>query len=217
MATSKKKQTAQAPAAPAVLNMALLGAVVVATSNPAQPYLFVLPADAAPLADAGLIEQNPLIADQSGALATRATQKGIEEMSKTHAAAVSEPQAAPATAPAAPLVRSNFVIASVPLPDTKRSGRKSNTYPFDELAVGQAFFVPASADMPNPHKSLASTVAGAMNRHAVPTGTQRVNRKGKTVDDMKRTRIFELRKVEDGAIFGEQYKGTTGAGVWRTA
>lgn len=69
--------------------------------------------------------------------------------------------------------KSEFVIEDgfVP-PASKRGGIKSDTYPFAALGVGQSFFVPATAERPNPAKGLASTVSSATKRFAAayPSG-----------------------------------------------
>ena len=114
---------------------------------------------------------------------------------------------APAQAAATPVAAGSFAIVdAVPMPAARRFG-KASVYPFDALAVGQAFFVPATEDRPKPSKSMASTVNSATARYAVeePAGS------GK----FKETRKFNLRHVPDGAAFG--YPGVSGAGVWRTA
>jgi hypothetical protein len=52
-----------------------------------------------------------------------------------------------------------------------RGGRNRSVYPFDALAVGQSFHVPASEAKPNPAKSLASTVSSANKRNAKDGGS----------------------------------------------
>jgi len=108
--------------------------------------------------------------------------------------------------------KNGFVLeAGVPLPTIKRGGRGGEVYPFDEMGVGQSFFVAASADKPNPAKSLASTVSSATARYAVPAedGSTKTNKKGETVPLMVETRKFVVRSVEEN--------GVKGARVWRTA
>lgn len=112
-------------------------------------------------------------------------------------------------APAAPGAVGGFkIVANVPIPAARRFG-KSSTYPFDGLQVGQAFFVAATTERPNPSKSMASTVNSATARYAVEDGT---NPDGSV--KFKNTRKFVLRRVTDGKDFG--FPGVEGAGVWRT-
>lgn len=103
---------------------------------------------------------------------------------------------------------SQFAIESnVAVPTT--SARASNAvYPFDLLEVGQSFFVPATEEKPEPHVSLASTVASANKRHAVEIpGQTRTDRKGNVVPATYAARKFIVRKdVKDGV---------TGARVFR--
>jgi hypothetical protein len=103
-------------------------------------------------------------------------------------------------------LKSTFVIEdNIPLPKSKRGGKRESAYPFDALQVGQSFFIPASEKHPEPAKSLASTISGAMKRYdvEVPGETKEVmNPKTKekhTVPKTAHTRVFQLRAVEGGA------------------
>ena len=99
----------------------------------------------------------------------------------------------------------------VPVPAISGRGRGGNVYPFDQLAVGQSFFVANSESKPNAAKSLASTVCSATARYAVPAedGSTKTNKKGEVVPVMVRTRKFVVRRAEED--------GVKGARVWRTA
>ena len=104
-------------------------------------------------------------------------------------------------------VQTMFKIENdIPMPSGSARGRGGNLYPFDDLEVGQSFFVANSEDKPNAAKSLASTVSSATARYAVPSedGATKTNKKGKTVPVMVETRKFVVRSVEGGAR------------VWRT-
>ncbi len=178
-----------------------------------------------PLVEQGLVEINPGITNEAGEFATRATQKGIESMNTN--------TGAPTPTTGAAAVKSAFKLDdAVELPTIKRGGRGGNVYPFDEMAKGQSFFVAATADKPDPAKSLASTVSSATARYAVETAEmetveektyqtddagKRVKRDGSFVvlstqmvsrPKMELTRQFVVRSVEEG--------GVKGARVWRT-
>lgn len=176
----------------AALDMA---AIIAATNSGS--FVYTSPeAHASALAD-GLVEVNPTMTNEAGELATRATAKGIESMnaSQTPAAA------------AAPAPKPTFAIEDgIELAPVTGRGRGGETYPFDQLKVGQSFFVPNSAEKPNVAKSLASTVSSATRRYAeeIP-GQTRIDRKGNTVPAIKETRKFVVRAVDGGAR------------VWRTA
>jgi hypothetical protein len=101
-----------------------------------------------------------------------------------------------------------FVVETgVVLPAIKRGGIKESVYPFNVMEVNQSFFIPASAEHPNPAKTLASTVASATRRHAIvdTSGKLRKNKKGEDVPATINTKVFTIRAVEGGAR------------VWRTA
>ncbi len=96
-------------------------------------------------------------------------------------------------------------------------GAAQEKYPFASLKAPRsatdldAFFVPASAEMPDPVKSLTSAVSAANRRYATITGTK-TNKKGKTVNVYKRD-------VEFAVFAGTQDNtpnGVKGAWIART-
>ena len=186
MAAPRKNKSKTAPAFD-------LAAIIAATNSGS--FVYTSPeAHASALAE-GLVEVNPSMTNEAGELATRATAKGIESMN------------APQTPAAAPAAKPTFAIEdSIELAPVTGRGRGGETYPFDQLNVGQSFFVPNSAEKPNVAKSLASTVSSATRRYAeeIP-GETRTDRKGNVVPALKETRKFVVRAVEGGAR------------VWRTA
>lgn len=160
--------------------------------------LYTSPTVHGPLVEAGMVEINPAVINEAGEIATRATQKGIDEMTQTTETG---------TAAASTKVDASFAIEdNVPMPTGNSRGRGGNVYPFEALEVGQSFFVPNSEDKPNAAKSIASTVSSATSRFAVPSedGATKTNKKGETVPVMVETRKFVVRSVEGGAR------------VWRT-
>ena len=121
--------------------------------------LYTSPAVHGPLVEAGMVEINPAMTNEAGEIATRATQKGIDEMNQNTETG---------TAAASAKVAASFTIEdNVPMPTGNSRGRGGNVYPFEALEVGQSFFVPNSEDKPNAAKSLASTVSSATARYAV--------------------------------------------------
>lgn len=149
----------------------------------------------------GFAEGNPEIVNEAGAIATRATQKGVEKvMSETTVET-------PATTE-----KPAFVIEDgIEIPKSTRGGNRKSSYPFDKLAVGQSFFIPASEKHPEPAKSLASTISGATKRYDVPdldengiqkTKSVRVPKTGEVRENVpafKHTRVFQIKAVEGGA------------------
>lgn len=209
MATTKK--TASRKTAPAVavaeVGEVKLEEIVAATLDASRGFIYTSPAIHGPLIEAGLVEVNPDISNEAGEFATRATSKGVSTVSKNQEATAETGATQTATAG-----KNGFVLeAGVPLPTIKRGGRGGEVYPFDEMGVGQSFFVAASEDKPNPAKSLASTVSSATARYAVPSadGATKTNKKGETVSVMVEVRKFVVRSVEEN--------GVKGARVWRTA
>lgn len=172
-----------------------------------------------PLEKAGLVEVNRSegFTNAAGEIATRATTKGIEFMTATNANPTTEASAAPSTAPAAEASNKNLFVldeTEVAMPPVQRGGRTGDIYPFDSLvAPGEqgvkSFFVPATAERPNPAKSMASTVASATARYAVKDGDKtRKTKKGNVVPVMIEKRKFVVRSVKEN-------KKIIGARVWR--
>ena len=94
--------------------------------------------------------------DPAGNIAVFATSKGIT-------AALGE--GAITTEATAPATESKFVLETgFTPPVTKRGGVKASLYPFAQMKIGQSFFIPATAERPNPAKALASTASSASKR-----------------------------------------------------
>lgn len=228
-----KSRKAPAPA----LNMAVLTNVVQATK--ANSFSFTAVADHTPLIAAGLVEINPDPAarDPMGNVPTRATPAGVKM--------IDEPSVAqavvggPSSGPATPAFAAFTLDANVPVPTIKRGFvKKEPVYPFEIMQPGQSFFVPATAERPDPAKTLASTVSSATRKYEVPVtnpdGTPKMvaamratrdaagdivkDAAGKMVKasvmipEMRRTREFVIRNVDETA----SGRGK-GARVWRTA
>ena len=173
--------------------------------------LFTPAAVHGPLVEAGLVEINPAMVNEAGEIATRATQAGIESLD-SGAIVVDNATAETAATGKTEKVKSMFKIENeVPVPAISGRGRGGNVYPFNQLEVGQSFFVANSESKPNAAKSLASTVSSATARYAVPAedGSTKTNKKGEVVPVMVKTRMFVVRRVEED--------GVKGARVWRTS
>ena len=208
MAAKKSAGEKTAATAVAVIGLA---EIVAAGANG----LFTPAAVHGPLVEAGLVEINPAMVNEAGEIATRATQAGIESLDSGAIVvdnATTEANSAIAETGKTEKVKTMFQIEdNVPVPAISGRGRGGNVYPFDQLAVGQSFFVPNSESKPNAAKSLASTVSSATSRYAVPAedGSTKTNKKGEVVPVMVETRKFVVRSVEED--------GVKGARVWRTA
>lgn len=167
------------------------------------------------LIEQGHAEVNPDMVDESGDVATRATDAGIAHIQalevetsadtaeETTEENQPEPEAEqPATAEPTKSESKKMSIEieqNVAVPAVSGRGRKSSMYPFDDMQIGDSFFVEATEAKPDPAKSMASTVAGANARYAEPTGEMRVNRNGKEVPATVPTRRYIVRSVEGGA------------------
>ena len=177
--------------------------------------LFTSAAVHGPLVEAGLVEINPDMVNEAGEIATRATQAGIESLDSGAIVvdnATTEVNSETAATGETQKVKTMFKIEDrIPVPTISGRGRGGNVYPFNQLEVGQSFFVANSESKPNAAKSLASTVCSATARYAVPAedGSTKTNKKGEVVPVMVETRKFVVRSVEE--------EGVKGARVWRTA
>jgi hypothetical protein len=133
---------------------------------------------------------------------------------------------------------SNYaIIDDAELPPIKRGGGGGGAptkYPFDQLEVGKSFFVPATAKLPNPLKTLGSTISSANHRYATVTGEKVVERskrgarnklvldangnkimETKTVPTYEFTRKFTIRGVKAGVKYGNWVAPADGALIAR--
>lgn len=157
-----------------------------------------------PLVTEGLVEINAGVTNENG-VATRATQKGIDMVNNS------------TKAPQAQAPKPSYELQQAALPPITGRGRSSGSeYPFDQMEVGQSFFVAASADRPEPGKSLASTVSAATKRYAEETGETKTTPKGNVIPVLKETRKFVLRTRTKEAEAAEGFThGNDGARIYR--
>lgn len=227
MAKVNKAVKAVAAAAMAASVGPSLADIVAATK--AQSFLYVAEADVAELLASGHIELNHSMVNEAGEIAARATVMGMAEIDGDSDEGEREGEGDSNASAGGFVLEDNVAI-----PKSQRGGRRGEIYPFDKMAVGQSFFVAATAEKPEPAKSLASTVTSATARYAVGTGefhdvkvkVYQINEAGERVRDangklivvgetterreiMKETRKFTIRAVEE--------KGVKGARIWRTA
>lgn len=154
-----------------------------------------------------LVEVNPEMKNDKNEIAVRATEAGMNYGKEQKAET-------------APVQGQLFALASVAIPipaPTRAAGAgRTGKYPFDKMEVGQSFFVAATAEQDQEalFKSLGSTALSAKRRYAVETGETKTNKAGESVAVLDYKRVFEVRRIDDGAPWG-----VAGAGVacWRTA
>jgi len=157
---------------------------IVAGTQSAAGYAYVPKAEAEKLlkAELSFISLDESVKNDQGQIKAVASQVAIDALQATAQQAGEVKKASPAP------VEAQIVTLTV-LPEVRRGGHKSDSYPFDKLAVfpqtGNAFFVPATEAKPNPAKNLASTVASATKRY-------------------KGERVFTVRKHVDasGTVLG---------------
>jgi hypothetical protein len=228
---AKKPKNTPAPA----INLPKLTEIVTATVN--NSFVYTSAAENAPLIAAGLAEINDTIKDANGNVATRATEAG-----KAYVANPPGTGAASGTTTGgdAPKASAFAIVKGAALPPIKRGVSGETIYPFDTMEVNDSFFVPVSADHPNPAKSLASTVSSATARYAQPVtnpdgsakmvAVMRLPRDPATgkamkgqpkvsvnVQETKETRKFVVRSVKSGVGYGAFTAPADGALVQRIA
>jgi len=199
-------------------------------------YALATEKEAKELTDGGFAEFNPEIRD-GAKIAIRLTDEGLKmpeantggdaNTDTTGAAPNTDPaNTDPATAPTAVPSNGFAIIDNASLPGASRGGRNGPVYPFDDLNVGQSFFVPATSDKPEPAKSIASTATSAAKRFATPVTnedgsavmeTYKVKGVEKTRPKMNETRKFAVKTVEAGKSYGAWTAPANGALVQRTA
>lgn len=194
----------------------MLGTVVSGTLDEDKGFAMVKnDPTAAAMVDGGLIEVNGAIT-KGDQIAARATEAGIALWQENvRALMTSDPdgQEAPEEAPTpAPTpgdggeVSGGYQIETgVPIPAKVRRTRQTE-YPFDQLNVGDSFFVPATEERPDPTRALASTVASASKRYATQDGTRTVTRKSRKTGEQETVEIptyhydrrFKIARVDGG-------------------
>lgn len=201
----------------------LLGAIVEATKK--NEVYYVTKAEAESLAnDPQVIEVNQgMIKD--GKAASRATAAGIEMMNVPAAPSTSEEGFA--------------LITGAEVPKSKRGGGRGGApskYPFEKMEAGMSFFLPKTAERPDPVKSLQSSIAAVNHKYSEGTGefeTVERTKRGegnKAVKDAngnnvretvqrekrKALRKFVVREVKAGQNYGMFKPEYDGALVTRT-
>lgn len=146
--------------------LVLMAAATVAGNSATPPaafgFLSEKDADALLAGGSGLVELNKGLRDAAGNVAVHATTAGVAAAQAIDAASKTPKAEAP---------KVEFAIETgIPLPAIKRGNAGATKYPFDKMATGDSFFVAATETVPNPAKSLASTVNSANKRYkdAVP-------------------------------------------------
>jgi hypothetical protein len=91
---------------------------------------------------------------------------------------------------------------TVALPAINRGGDRAQLYPFEQMEVGDSFFVPVTDTMPNPGKTLASTVSSATRRY-------------KSTNPAVPSRVFTIR-ANVNKVDGDTTTAK-GARIWRIA
>lgn len=148
----------------------------------------------------GWIEVNAALKNEKGDVACRATFAGAEAVEAMESAMENPVAVVLASPEVAPKVKSVFSIeAGIPVPPPIGRGRSGSKYPFDELQIGESFFVADSSEHPDATASLASTVSGATQRFATDHPTETKTVRGVVVPKKVYSRKFSLRRVEGGA------------------
>ena len=181
-------------------NLTLLAAIVAATADPGYG-MFANDADLSAMVADGLVATNPGLTDEENgvariaAMATDAGKKAHADAGSTDANAAPKPE------------KVKIAVTTMKRPEAVKRTRASgeSKYPFDTLELPNgdevsSFFVPATADMPDPAKSLTSAVSQANRKYGTVTGK---NARGH--DTYQYTRVFRIAPSED----------PKGAYVWR--
>ena len=185
------------------------------------------------LVQAGLVEVNTDILDDSGNAAVRLTEKGKAMINGGESVTITADDVGTLS------VGSKYaVISDAVLPASKRKGGGGGApvvYPFDSLEIGQSFFVPVSEKHKDPVKTLGSTVSSANMRYAEKTGetktvirTKRGPKNRAVLDEngekvkqtveapvYRYTRRFSLRPVKAGVTYGNWIAPSDGALIAR--
>lgn len=122
----------------------------------------------------GLVDVNEAMQDENGYLATRASDKAMQDApsATVHPFAPAESFLSYVAKHGEVSQLKYAIDDGIALPPVKRNfgSTREPTYPFDLLNVGQSFHVPATEDMPNPSRALGSAVSQQNKKWARGTG-----------------------------------------------
>lgn len=168
-ATASPFTTAAAPATPG-LDPAFVKRVVDATN--ASGFTYVTAAEAKPYVAADLIEVNADTPNEDGLIPARAKPSATAFLNGGQAAGAAQAPAAAGSASRTVTAGQTFDIdTDVEIPAIKRGGglNTASVYPFASLTtVGMSFHVKKTDDMPDPMKTLSSSVSNYNNKFATP-------------------------------------------------
>jgi hypothetical protein len=193
-------------------------------------YAFVSADDGQELVSAGYIVTNPDMANDQGERAAKITDAG-----KAFLDSQSTAPASSSSASANFTVMSGFVPPASRRRGAVRGAGAPDKYRFKQLEVRDYFFVPATAERPDPFKSLQSTVSSANRRFSESTGETKVIKhvkrgpdhkaildangnkviEQKTVPVMKPTRKFKIVSVKKGVEVSGFTPDADGAVIYR--
>lgn len=171
--------------------------------------------------------------------AARATAEGIAMVGKSEVQVIGKSDVGMISAAALTGGSAFSIMKGVELPASRRGqglrGGRTNKYPFDQMEIGDSFFVPVSEDMPEPLKTLGSTVSSANMRYAEETGETKQVTRAKRGKDRKAvfengqkvtetveipvynfTRKYEIRGVKNGVAYGNWTAPSDGVLIART-
>jgi hypothetical protein len=176
--------------------------------NSAQGFVYGTKQEYKTLLDAGLVDFDEAKKD-GNKIAMRASDAGLAAFTATQGGGT--PTNAPAGVVTPTAEKPAFKITKeIPMPKVRRrEGESGSKYPFDALEIGDSFHVPITADMPDPKKSMASSITAAKMRYSNKLEGQHKSRRGTMVDNVEFTRNFAVRAV------GKDDPEGPGARVWR--
>ena len=113
------------------------------------------------LVKAGMVEKHPTEKNANGEPLIRITDAGKALVEKF---AALTPRATPAVPDGGFAIVTGFTM-----PEPKRLAARTAVYPFEQLEIGQGFFIPVSDDNKEPWKRMTSTVSSANKRYSDST------------------------------------------------
>lgn len=192
------------------LSVTLLAQAVtaLAATPPAVDYVFSTEKEMKELLDLGYVIKNDTIKDDKGNIAFKATDAG------KLAAGGSGAAGAPAE-PAKP--KPTFtIVTDAPLDKIARAGgggNRESMYPTGDLGNGHSFFVPATADMKSPSKTLGSIVGAANKRFNKPDDFRRFTSRSVVGDKwgqpgVKGVAIYRVSAEDEAAAKAKAFPAT---------
>lgn len=196
--------------------------LAIAAASATGGFAYASPEEGQELVNLGLIEVNPAMQEvvdgnNTGRAAARVTEAGAKFANDLNSgtAQTAQPEQTTEAPKSYAFAVGGFNLAAGAVKTERKAPQRESKYPYAEVPAPTpenptpGFFVPATPEMPEPWRSLASSVSNENRKHGVVTGTRTHEKTGKTVNVYDYPNVkFDIVRFNNG--------GTEGALIYRS-